>query len=155
MGLDGERTILKQNPAVFRNQPFLFFIAVLTIPILVGVIILFVLWLEAKCTTITITSRRTTLRKGILSKHTNEVFHSNVRNVQISQSFFQRLLDVGSIGISSAGQSGVEIEENGFRSPERLRELIYQHMNEPTQGATRTPPQVLVNQSTETVSIRQ
>ena len=57
-------------------------------------------------TTLTVTNEQTTLRRGLLSKFTNDVFHSNVRNIIVRQSFFQRLMGVGYVGISSSGQSG-------------------------------------------------
>jgi uncharacterized membrane protein YdbT with pleckstrin-like domain len=90
----------------------------------VGVVILLVWWIRCLGTTLTVTTEQTTLRRGILSKYTNDVFHENVRNIQVGQTFLQRLLDVGYIGISSAGQSGVEIEVNGIPHPEQVKELI-------------------------------
>ena len=90
----------------------------------VGFIILIIWWLKCLGTTLTVTSEQTTLRKGILSKYTNDVFHENVRNIQVGQTFLQRIMGVGYIGISSAGQSGVEIEVHGIRDPDVIKELI-------------------------------
>jgi uncharacterized membrane protein YdbT with pleckstrin-like domain len=55
------------------------------------------------------------------------VLHSNVRNVQVGQNVFQRIFGVGKIGISSAGQSGVEIEVSGIRNPQKVSKLIDEH----------------------------
>ena len=55
--------------------------------------------------------------------------YRNVRNIQVRQSFLQRMFNVGWIGISSAGQSGVEIEVNGIPDPERVKEIIDEHRN--------------------------
>jgi uncharacterized membrane protein YdbT with pleckstrin-like domain len=104
-----------------------FILAILLVPVVVGIMILFVWWLKCKAMELTVTNRRTELRKGILSKSTSEVWHSNVRNIQIDQSFFQRVFGVGTIGISSAGQSGIEIQVAGLRDPEQVRSLIDQH----------------------------
>ena len=84
-------------------------------------------WLRCLGTKLTVTTERTILRKGLLSKRTNEVFHSDVRNIQVSQGFLQRLFDVGSIGIASSGQSDIEIQVAGMPSPEKVKEIINKH----------------------------
>jgi uncharacterized membrane protein YdbT with pleckstrin-like domain len=93
----------------------------------VGVVILFVWWLQCQATTLTVTQERTILRKGLLSKSTTEVWHKDVRNVQISQGLLQRLLGVGTVGISSAGQGGVEILAVGIPDPAGVRRIIDQY----------------------------
>ncbi|MGB1929669.1 MAG: PH domain-containing protein [Mariniblastus sp.] len=75
----------------------------------------------------TVSSERTRLRRGILSKSITEVWHQDVRNVQLKQTLFQRLFGVGMIGISSAGQSGVEISVSGIPDPEVIKSLIDTH----------------------------
>jgi uncharacterized membrane protein YdbT with pleckstrin-like domain len=90
----------------------------------VGLTLFLVWYLQSRATTLTVTNEQTTLRKGLLSKHTNDVFHENVRNIQVKQTFFQRLLDVGYVGISSAGQAGLEIEVNGLPEPHRVKQII-------------------------------
>lgn len=117
------------NPSMFRNQPVMFIVLVPLCFVVVGIPFMLIWWLQCKCTTLSITQDRTILRKGILSKHTNEVFHCDVRNIQIKQSLFQRLFKTGYIGISSAGQSGVEIEVHGIPHPDRAKAVIdnYRH----------------------------
>ena len=92
-----------------------------------GLIILLYWWLVCKSTKLTITNKKTTLRIGLISKHTNEVYHSDVRNIKVSQGPLQRMLGVGKIGISSAGQSDFEIEVGGIRNPEEVKALISKH----------------------------
>jgi uncharacterized membrane protein YdbT with pleckstrin-like domain len=84
-------------------------------------------WLRILSTTLTVTDKRTILRKGIMSKFTNEVLHENIRNIQVFQTFMQRLFKVGSIGISSAGQAGVEIEVQGIPNPYEVKTYIDQY----------------------------
>jgi len=122
-----ESVLYEANPSMFRNHPIAFVVSVLLIAAFgAGLIILLVWWVNTLGTTLTVTSEQTTLRKGILSKFTNDVFHDNVRNILVRQTFLQRVLDVGWIGISSAGQSGVEIEVAGIRSPHKVKEIIDQ-----------------------------
>lgn len=71
-----------------------------------------------------ITNKRTVLRRGLLSKATSEVVHDNIRNVQVTQTFWQRLWSVGTLGLSSSGQDGIEIEIGDIPNPERVRKVI-------------------------------
>ncbi len=112
---------------MFRNRPVEFVVNVLLCLIVVGFILFFVWWLRCKGTTLTVTNKRTILRRGILSKSITEVWHRDVRNVQLDQTFFQRILGVGQVGISSSGQSGLEISVTGIPDPDLVKRLIDQH----------------------------
>ena len=124
------KTLYSANPAMFRNRPVGFVLAVLSCVVGVGFIILLVWWLHCKGTLITVTEERTILRRGILSKSLNEVWHEDVRNVQMRQTFFQRIFGVGAIGISSSGQSGVELAVAGIPDPEKLKAIIDHYKRE-------------------------
>ena len=84
-------------------------------------------WLQCKACKLTVTNDRTTLRRGLLAKNLTEVWHQDVRNVQLDQTFLQRIFDVGRVGISSAGQAEIEISVNGIPDPDRVKELIDEH----------------------------
>ncbi len=125
-----EETILYQaNPSMFRNHPVAFVFTVLFSLVGVGLFVLIPWWLQVKAIELTITDKRTSLRKGIFSKETTDVFHDDVRNVQLKQTFLNRLLDVGYLGVSSAGQGGVEIEVGGVPDPDGVQALIYKYKN--------------------------
>lgn len=121
---EDEPTLYESNPSMFRNRPVEFVLTAILCLVLVGFIMMFVWWLQSKGTTLTVTNKRTRLRRGLLSKSITEVWHTDVRNVVLEQSFFQRLLGVGMIGISSAGQSGMEISVSGIPDPDRVKQLI-------------------------------
>lgn len=74
--------------------------------------------------TLEITNKRSVLRRGLLSKATSEVVHDDIKNFQITQTFLQRVLKVGTIGISSAGQDAVEIVMHDAPHPEEVRKII-------------------------------
>jgi len=122
------QTLYESHPSMFRNHPFGFILCLLLVAAFGLGLLIFLYW-RIKCSGITlvVTDKRTTLRTGILSKSITEVYHSDVRSIQVSQSLFQRILGVGSIGISSAGQSGIEIAADGIPDPNRVRELIDAH----------------------------
>ena len=122
-----ETTYYEENPSIFRNLPVEFVITCILCLIGIGLVMFLFWWIKCKGTTLTITSDRTRLRKGILSKSVTEVWHQDVRNVQLNQTMFQRMLGVGSIGVSSAGQAGLEISVSGIPDPDRVKQLIDQH----------------------------
>ncbi|MCA9078084.1 MAG: PH domain-containing protein [Planctomycetaceae bacterium] len=122
-----EPILYEAHPAMFRNNPVWFVVCMLLSLVGVGLILLLIWYLQTRATTLIVTNEQTTLRKGLLSKETNDVFHENVRNIQVKQSFFQRMMGVGYIGISSSGQAGLEIEVNGIPDPDRVKEIIDDH----------------------------
>jgi phage FluMu protein Com len=111
-----EQEVLVLRPSVFRAHPFL---AVFTFGL--GV---FPLWLKYLGERIHVTNKRTVLRQGLLSKRTTEVLHDHVRNIQVSQSFVNRMFDVGTLGISSSGQEGIEIVARNIPHPEEVKRTI-------------------------------
>ena len=124
--LDGgpERTLLSVSPRLFGGNWFIHALMILLCFALVGFVFYLVEWLKQRGTRLTITDRRTTLREGILDKRTNEIRHADIRNVQVIQGFVDRLFRVGTLDLSSAGQSDVEIEVKGLPDPQGIAKLI-------------------------------
>lgn len=124
-----EESILYQShPVMFKNNPIGFIFCIILIPLFgFGLLIFLIWWLKTLGVTLTVTDERVTLREGLLSKHTNDVYHTDIRNVQISQGLLQRIFNVGKISISSAGHSGIEIEVVGLPDPQEIKDLIDQH----------------------------
>ena len=130
MMTESEGTLLEINPVMFRSNPVGFILSVILIAAAgAGLVILAIWWLKTKAAMLTVTNKRTIQRTGLISKKTTEVLHRDVRNIQIDQSVFQRLFGVGSIGISSAGQSGIEIQFTGVRDPDGIKALIDRYRN--------------------------
>ncbi len=146
-----EQDISVVHPAMFRAHPFRFLaIAVLVLGGIVLAIaaissdkvwawlswvglvlsvtgvIWWVVWFVAAhlWVKLTISNKRTIRHEGIVRRHTSEVLHDHVRNVEIKQSFLQRLLNVGYIGISSSGQDDIEIEVRDIPRPYAVKALI-------------------------------
>ncbi len=145
---DDEGLLREIHPAMFRQHPFVF-IGLCILAVAIGVVGLMFLgtggysvsmpcfillacilgyfgywWLEVLSTTLRITSKRTTLRKGIIAKSTTEVQHDDVRNIQIQQGMWQRVLGVGDLAVSSAGQSDLEIRVKGIANPDEVADFI-------------------------------
>ena len=119
-----EETVYVDSPSMFRNHPIGFVVSLLLCLVVVGIPILIVWYLRARATELTVTNKRTRLHRGWLSRSITEVWHRDVRNVQLDQTFIQRMFDTGRIGISSAAQSGIEIDVTGMRGPDKIKDLI-------------------------------
>lgn len=78
---------------------------------------------------LSISNKRTVRQEGIIRRSTSEVLHDHVRNVEIRQTFLQRIMNVGYLGISSSGQEGIEIEVADVPKPYELKALIDKYRN--------------------------
>lgn len=63
-------------------------------------------------------------RRGIFSRRTAELHVSDIRLVNLHQNLWQRIFGVGSLDISSAGHSGVEVQFIGIPNPDAAKERI-------------------------------
>jgi uncharacterized membrane protein YdbT with pleckstrin-like domain len=113
---------------MFRAHPFGYLLSLLLIFAAgAGLVILLVWWIRTCGMTLIVTDRRTIIEKGILSRSSNEVLHEHIRNIVVEQTLFERIFRTGKIGISSAGQAGVEIEAAGIPFPDTVKRLIDRH----------------------------
>ena len=119
-----ETILYQDHPAMFRNRPVLFLVCCALIPFGIGVLILIVWWIRCLGIALVVTDKRVTLRRGILSKATNDVLIADIRNVKIEQTMWQRIFGVGSVAVSTSGQADMEIEVHGVPDPERIKAII-------------------------------
>jgi uncharacterized membrane protein YdbT with pleckstrin-like domain len=120
-----ERIMYHSHPAMFKARPFLFILYVLLVAALgVGVILLAIWWVRTRAVTLTVTGRCTRLQTGLLSRVVKELRHWDVRYIEVSQGFVQRLMNVGTVTISSAAPADAEIVASGIPDPMRVKELI-------------------------------
>ncbi len=82
-------------------------------------------WIETRWTTLIVTTKRTILRKGIIARNTTEVQHDDVRNIQVDQNIYERLVHVGDLAVSSSGQAELEIQVHGIPEPDVIAETIH------------------------------
>lgn len=147
-----EESVLRTiHPAIFRYRPFRFSLCVLLavggaagaiyaysqeqpalavaslVAMFVGIGFIFSWWIRAVATTLTVSTRRTMLRQGIISRRTSEVTHDDVRNIQVHQSIIERFLGIGDLLISSAGQDDMEIRVYAVPDPEGVAQIVRQH----------------------------
>lgn len=116
-------TKYSEHPAMFKNNPLGFILAVLLIPVAVGIVILLYWYLQCKSTKLEFKGKDLILERGLLSKSRTELNVDSIRTVNVYQSFFNRIFGVGRISIYTAGDTP-EIEVSGLPRPNDLRELV-------------------------------
>lgn len=122
-----EQVLYVDSPSMFRNRPVVFALVSLACLVGLGLPVLAIWYLRCRSTELTVTNRRLKLHRGWISRSITEVWHRDVRNVQIEQSLFQRIFNTGRLGISSAAQSGIEIDVSGLKDPMKIKQLIDHH----------------------------
>ncbi len=120
--------LYKASPSIWRTSPIYFLICVCLIPVVLGVYLLIIEYVQSIYTKFTITKESVTLEKGIFSKYYNEIRMKDIRQVQLSQSLWQRMFGAGELYISSS-LPGMEIVISGLPNPKKIRALINQHRN--------------------------
>lgn len=112
------------NPAMFKNNPLGFILALLLIPVFgLGILILLWWYLQTRASKLTVTDTEIIYDKGLLNKEHSEISISRIRAIRVKQSFFNRIFGVGEISIYTAGDNP-EIVAKGMPDPNSIRELI-------------------------------
>ncbi|MGD1713351.1 PH domain-containing protein [Hydrocoleum sp. CS-953] len=113
------------HPSMWRSNPLLFILYLCLILLFgVGILLLLIWWIKSQNTTLIVTDKRTILQQGLLSRYTNEVMHVHIRNIQIQQNMMERLFNIGTIKIASAGTGDIEISISGIPAPNRIKATI-------------------------------
>jgi hypothetical protein len=151
-GVEPERELARVHPVMIRAKPVLGSVLVLTVvggialaiaaqftPGFanyrwsawggVAVAVVAAVWLGwwkvgTRATTVVITNRRTIVHRGLFSRSSKELKHEQVMDIQITQTFPQRMLRVGTLGLDGGGTDDVEIVVEDLPDPARLRELV-------------------------------
>jgi uncharacterized membrane protein YdbT with pleckstrin-like domain len=119
-----DTVIYEAHPAMFRAHPFWFILAVLLIAAFgVGIIILLYWYVQTRATALTVTDSDILYERGILSKDRTSVSLRHIRSVNVMQSFVNRILGVGTIQISTAGDDP-EFTIADMPDPHVIREAI-------------------------------
>jgi uncharacterized membrane protein YdbT with pleckstrin-like domain len=103
----------------------------------VGPFPLVTLWLSTYSRELIVTSQRARKRTGIIRVSSTEMELRSIRNIQVEQSIMERILGVGTLRLSSAGQSGVELTIRAVDNPKEIRDLILRQLDQEEQRASR------------------
>ena len=106
----GEEIVFEGHPSWRSVLQFYVAGVVLALVLLVG-------FLKRIATRYVITTERLHIRRGILSKATQETRIQRVQNVNTDQSFFERLMQVGTVDFDTAGSDDSEFRFVGVADP--------------------------------------
>lgn len=115
--------LYEANPSMVRMNPFGTVLAVLLIPVGVGIILLIYWYILAKVDHLTIKTDEIVWSHGLINKQITEINMSSVRTVRVKQSLLQRILKAGDIEIYTAGDMP-EVVIRGMPEPEAIRDHI-------------------------------
>lgn len=96
--------------------------AILLLPLGIGLFWGLWAWIKYKSTELAITNKRIVAKFGFISRHTVEINLLKVESIQVSQSFWGRLFNFGSLLISGAGNPQAPIP--GISNPMGFRKAF-------------------------------
>ena len=106
-------------------------------------VVLFVGFVKRVATTYTITNQRLHIRRGIVARKIQQTRIERVQNVNISQSFLERLLQVGKVDFDTAGTDDADFSFGGVSQPEHVMQAVESAQHEaaaaPDDGLGNTP----------------
>jgi uncharacterized membrane protein YdbT with pleckstrin-like domain len=98
------QVVYEAHPAMFRAHPFWFILCVLLIAAFgIGIILLLYWYIKTRATALTVTDQELMYERGILSKDRTSVSLKHIRSVNIAQGFVNRIMGVGTVQVSTAG----------------------------------------------------
>lgn len=75
-------------------------------------------------TSYTITSERLHIRRGLLSRSVQQTKLERVQNVNTEQSFFERILQIGTVDFDTAGTDDSDFTFSGVAQPEEVVKAV-------------------------------
>jgi uncharacterized membrane protein YdbT with pleckstrin-like domain len=119
-----DTVVYEAHPAMFRAHPFWFIGAVILIPAFgIGILLLLYWYIHTRQTALTVTESELMYEKGILSKDRTSVSLKHIRSVHVTQGFINRILGVGTVQVSTAGDQP-EFTVADMPDPGTIREAI-------------------------------
>ena len=115
--------LYEANPSMIRMYPFGTVVAILVVPLGIGILILLWWWLSTKADKLTIKTDEIVWEHGLISKQYTELAMQSLRSVRVKQSLLQRMLSAGDVEIYTAGDDP-ELVIRGLPEPDRIREHI-------------------------------
>ena len=98
------QVVYEAHPAMFRAHPFWFILCVLLIAAFgIGILLLLYWYIKTRATALTVTDQELMYERGILSKDRTSVSLKHIRSVNIAQGFVNRVMGVGTVQVSTAG----------------------------------------------------
>ena len=102
--------------------------------VVIGIPIIIASYLQYTNTNYVVTNKGLYSKRGILSRDVQQVGFDKVQNISYSQSAIGSSLGYGSVDVSTAGGSGVELQFRNIPDPAAVQELIATEIDTRQQG---------------------
>lgn len=113
----------QEHPKMFADEPGYFLLALLLVPLGIGIVWLIWWYIKIRCTLLTVGEERVLLSRGVFNKERLEIELESIRTVQVDQTLVDRIFNVGILKIYTAGDTP-ELVVKGMPDPERLRSAL-------------------------------
>jgi uncharacterized membrane protein YdbT with pleckstrin-like domain len=130
---DGESIQWASTPHKYSLVPA-FVVGIPLSVVLVGIPIVVGAYLQYTNTNYVVTNRGLYSKRGILSRDVQQIGFDKVQNISYSQSALGSSFGYGSVDVSTAGGSGVELEFRSIPDPASVQELIAREVDDREQG---------------------
>lgn len=100
--IQGERVLHVGRLSVW-GQFWLIFFGVILAPVVIGLVLLAIAWINLRSTELGVTSKRVIMKTGFISRRTVELNLQKVESVQVDQGLVGRVLNYGTIVIAGGG----------------------------------------------------
>lgn len=98
----GERVVHIGHVTWWGQFWWLFFGVVLT-PVVIGLLLLLIAWINVKSTELGVTNKRVIVKTGFISRRTVELNLQKVESVQVDQGLVGRMFNYGTVVIAGGG----------------------------------------------------
>jgi len=132
---DDESIMWASTPHKYSVVPA-FIVGIPLLIVLIGLPILAAAYLQYRNTNYVVTNRGLYSKRGILSRDVQQIGFDKVQNISYSQSALGSSFGYGSVDVSTAGGSGVELQFRSIPDPASVQELIAREVDR-RQGSER------------------
>lgn len=121
----GAVVLMAGGGVLLMQRPELFLVSCLLAA--AGVLLLALAWVAVLRYRYELTTERALTREGLFAQSSSEIQLDDVRNVQQTRTFRERLLGLGTVSLSTAGQSGMEVTFRSIADAGAVVRLINEH----------------------------
>ena len=128
INLDADEEVLWQGEPRMKSIIPALIIGIPTSIFGIGLLIIGGAYLQIKNTSFVVTNQGLYKKQGVLSRNVQKIGFDKVQNISFSQGITGNYFDYGSIEISTAGGSGVEMRFNSIDQPREVEQIINKHL---------------------------
>ncbi|QAU14103.1 PH domain-containing protein [Halorubrum sp. BOL3-1] len=132
---DGEEIRWASTPHKYSIVPALIIGVPLSL-VLIGIPLIVASYLQYTNTNYVVTNKGLYSKRGILSRDVQQIGFDKVQNISYSQSAIGSSLGYGSVDVSTAGGSGVELQFRSIPNPAAVQELISKEIDRRQQAGS-------------------